>query len=531
MPWKVRGRCKPARPALAQLLRYPEVIMEAIRRAVPRTKLERSLLAATCEMSTHFSGMGTVEVAADMVCQAAQQILGLTCVIKSVSLCDSSNNCQNVLRATCDRGADGEAPCIFPDVIKLVQLPQGRSKSCDQFLESARRRVMKSRISKRAQCAMHSRASCAVRAGHFSFGGTPCTDFSAIGGRARFAGETMEATVAWFGIVKHLPFGIHENVVRFPQELAEIVEATHRIITLRTTPGDVGFGRVISRPRVYRLLVRIELWDCWVCKDVGWASIDMYKENKRNSRRHDLQLLADPEEVFHAIRQRFAAQNPVHWTALLGSSKLVKVDLQKRCKCATKCTCTHFSQLTDHQQRRLRQYKAGLRQSGTKLHGQLCHLGDNPTSRWICGPRLPTLRTTMGPIWTFRHKRWLTRREIGAAMGWPWKHLKPRMPFGTPGLLGNSMHLANAVAVLATVLSCLPAAGVLGGSQAGCSPSMVQAAGNSSLAPLELCPSPVRAAGHSSPVQSAGCSPSTVRERALILAFQHAMKHSPVLRG
>jgi hypothetical protein len=83
------------------------------------------------EMSTRFSGMGTVEVAADMVCQAAQQILGWTCVNKSVSLCDSSNNCQNVLRATCARGADGEAPCIFPDVIKLVQLPQGRPKPCD----------------------------------------------------------------------------------------------------------------------------------------------------------------------------------------------------------------------------------------------------------------------------------------------------------------------------------------------------------------------------------------------------------------
>jgi hypothetical protein len=89
---------------------------------------------------------------------------------------------------------------------------------------------------------MHSRLSCAVRAGHFSFGGTPCTDFSAIGGRARFAGVTIEA---WFAIVKHLPFGIHENVVRFPKDLAEIVETSHRIITLRTTPGDVGFGQVI----------------------------------------------------------------------------------------------------------------------------------------------------------------------------------------------------------------------------------------------------------------------------------------------
>ena len=88
------------------------------------------------------------------------------------------------------------------------------------------------------------------------------------------------------------------------------------------------------------------------------------------------------------------------------------------------------------------------------------HLGDNPRKRLVWSGKkgaLPTCRTTMGFLWFEPLGRWLLVDEIAKAMGWPQESLD-QFDHGTRlmKLLGNSMHLANATAVLALALACTP---------------------------------------------------------------------------
>ena len=80
-----------------------------------------------------------------------------------------------------------------------------------------------------------------------------------------------------------------------------------------------------------------------------------------------------------------------------------------------------------------------------------CEMGGAP------GPGVPTMRCDSSKIWSFQNRRWLTKKERLAAMGFPvYQNLAEAAccavdvvsPNGPAYSVGNAMHVANAGSIV-----------------------------------------------------------------------------------
>ena len=209
--------------------------------------LSESLLSAEFNLSTHFSGIGAVEVALDMLEVASHHVLGNKLRLQVVSACDNNARCQGVLRA---RSNDAH---IFADILDIFPM---RSKSewntslgfDVNVLQDA---IMRSPLESTSLCVRH-RQRCTYPIAPGDVSGSPCQLWSRAGRRAGVGDARVQLLIGWCCILRKTrkAIAIHENTPGFQNNiLVSLLSDMYEIVEISTAPQDVGFPWV-SRRRV-----------------------------------------------------------------------------------------------------------------------------------------------------------------------------------------------------------------------------------------------------------------------------------------
>ncbi len=429
---------------LTTLFRWPHTLLENLERTLGLATLRQSLLCATdTTVSTHFSGIGTVEQG--LAClRAAGADLGITIHAQGVSSCDNNSFCVDVLNVVTDG-------CVFGDILERTTL---RPEDFKQLpTEEARvKAMMSSRVRRLAWCQKHNKR-CATPRSTVDMAGSPCQAHSRIGNRRGTLADNFQCLLAWAKIHIHsaTPLLLHENVPGFPEELMVRIFGLHYDCTrLQVSTAAAGFGHQLRRHRVYDVLVHKRFATTMYPIDELYTTITRNFVELTERSQHACFMIALPAEV--------------------GMEHRAKVEFRK-----TGSTTAADQMYTDNQQNNLARYTAmfteryGLEESRHAFY----HLNDNPQQRCVwsgTGRCLPTIRRAMGPVHSAQFNRPVTTREALTAMGFiVYDDLAEST--GLPKLMqdvhldgrasraatGNAMHLPNSLIVLATALSAVRA--------------------------------------------------------------------------
>ena len=380
--------------------------------------LQTRLSARRWTISTHFSGLGTVDVACDMLRSASARVLRSPDALR-VEVCTSCERNPSLQRVLAERGEG----CVFPDVFARLQVGDAR----DALVAEA------------CECRKH-KAVCPVSRTVLEVSGSPCRPWSrANNGKQR--GEEhpdFQVFLAWARLMRHdrPAIIIHENVVGFPAEiLGQQFEGLYDITRLRVTPEDVGFG-FIERHRVYDVLTRR-----------GEVSVPSLAEVYAKVRRHLAKdVSAWPHFLFMATPGELEAElseRPVHGLVPEESP--------------------FVQRLTDRQRGFLNGYKemwvARHGVAPEECPGCVFDLGDSPEYSGLRRRMtIPTLRARASHFWSPHLARWMLPREKAACMGVPvYGELAQAAgtcvdPHAGASATGNAMHVANVGAVILAVM-------------------------------------------------------------------------------
>lgn len=429
------GAPQPVADSMAFGFTWPARMLSALRQELGDDAIVRGLCAPPQQKaSTHFSGLGTAELAVDMINIAlaaafprAQGSLGF------VFACERSVALRRVLlRRAPDR-------CLFADLAARFSgvepaVADGRLQF-DRAMAAVRRAPMMHTM----QCETHG-SMCPLDGVQIDISGSPCTPWSRAVGATRLGREHPTTLlflmwVRWVLSVK-VRIAIHENVVGFDLSLLqESLGEEYWLEHVRVSPAHLGFP-MSRRPRLY--------------------SISLRKACFRKP--------PDMQALFDRIVSRMAYHvlgDPFSWVTLATAAELAQEENRIRKQRGMEPIDTPSADwsylLTDAQKRRLRQCKE---RNSTKLskRADVYDLGQNPGGgNEVFCPGLPTLRRGSSRLWLASGQRWLLPAELRATMGFP--TYRPLAQAACVAMdtsaneamfaTGNAMHVANVGAVIA----------------------------------------------------------------------------------
>ncbi|CAE8630432.1 unnamed protein product [Polarella glacialis] len=206
--------------------------------------IQQSLLMHQIPFSTHFSGMGSPEVAAEMLSAAAVGVLGFPLMLTSCATCDIDRKCQSILlQRSC--GA-----CLFGNILDLRP---SWDKKYEHF-EQAWAALLPAVTCPPRLCARH--GQCGFQAVACDIAGSPCQPWSRSGKRKGKADARVALLLVWIAmLLRTLPLlALHENVFGFDATILDaLLGGAYAIYHLRVKPAHMGFG-LIRRSRVYSIL-------------------------------------------------------------------------------------------------------------------------------------------------------------------------------------------------------------------------------------------------------------------------------------
>lgn len=380
-------------------------------------------------LSTHFSGIGTVDVALDMIRSAIPRVTRGTLTATIVAACERSKPLRDLLvqRTQC---------CVFGDLFERIQTPSGRKALTQKNVQHPATVVANAAI-----CFQHGQSPCKIPRANLNISGSSCRPWSkATRGAKGLDHEDAPAFFAWARLIRQdqPALVVHENVVGFDgrllvTELGDLYD----VELLKVSPKDAGFG-FISRDRVYHVLARrgkVRL--------VGLGS------------------------VYDLLRRGLATDvsDWGQWVWRASASEL-ESEYHGRCGANALGAETDWSAgLTAKQRQYLKLY---LERWQTQHGRDACEsprcifdLGDSPSYKVHGGNGLnmPTVRRRVSPWWSPAHRRWMLPREKAAAMGFPvYPDLAAAARVGLDSLtqdasaVGNAMHVANVGLVMVAVM-------------------------------------------------------------------------------
>ena len=369
-------------------------------------------------ISTHFSGLGTVEVALAMLKAATQAALRSALVAEVTSSCEQSPALRTLLR----RRSDG---CLFANVFDRIEN--------DNAL-----------VADTCMCEKHG-AECRIQQATMEVSGSSCRPWSRMNRSPHCRGVAhpdYPAFKAWVRIMRHdsPPIIIHENVVGFPLKvMQDELGESYAVTRLSVVPDDAGFG-FIRRPRVYDVLFKRGVVSGPALQEVYGVLVQRLRKD----------VSSWPDWVWKAT--------PDELTAALSSRRRPEESLGVD-------TCTWSAHLTMDQRKYITRYSA----LWTKVHGSnpavaahcLFDLSVTPEYHGVsvCDV-LPTMRRRTAVWWSPLRSRWMLPREKAACMGFPvYDDLAraSRVPLdidtiehiaGNDSPIGNAMHVANVGVVM-----------------------------------------------------------------------------------
>ena len=402
---------------------------------------------APIQLSSHFSGLGTLEVALGQLAVAGQGVMRAQLGVRASYACEKSPFCRRVIGLRTDN-------CLFADILdrlgglKLSVLCPGGQLNYALAADT----VKSAAVLAGGWCVTH-RARCAAGQVTGDVSGSPCTPWSRAAGGKRLGRRhpCVLLLLAWCGIMRSTkpPFALHENVCGFDSTvLAEMLGDLYQIQALVVSPDQAGF-LMIRRPRRYYFLVLHPLAGragaaaayARVC-DLMARSCGQVSEPVRWAFRASAQERLAEE---NAARERrgldslaeHAGPSP-DWTYLLTGNQRAALEAHREWYTA---------------------------QHGTDPARDECCTVDLSQSaqrqRSVSRGTLATFRRNSGRIWSTARRRWLTPRERAACMGYAvyddlaeaaGVKVDVAVEHGPLYSIGNAMHVANLGCVLMTCL-------------------------------------------------------------------------------
>ena len=380
--------------------------------------------------TTHFSGLGTVDVALDMLKAAFKVAARAPLDAEVVSSCEASKTLQEVLVER----SDG---CVFGDIFERIE--GGAEAANAASNESYKCYVANALVAEGAECAKHGRAGCkAHKRATCDISGSSCRPWSRANRKKRgMKHEDTKQFWAWVRIIRQdLPsIVIHENVVCFPDSfLTEGLGDFYDVIPLSVQPADAGFG-FMRRSRRYHVLALRGVVALSTLPGLYTLLTDQLAKD----------VSAWPRWVWRATEEEL------------------------ECELATARSCEQLSsrggtagrglwwpRLTPDQQI----YIEGYADLWQRKHGSppeesaACVFDLSDTPQYKTGSNavtLPTLRQRRGRWWSPMHRRWMLPREKAACMGFPVyddlavasRTKLDKLTVEHASFIGNAMHVAN----------------------------------------------------------------------------------------
>ena len=386
------------------------------------------------KVSTHFSGIGTVELAVSMLAAAMAHVLRFSWPIKFIFGCEANAACRAALSWR-NSGA-----CIFEDIWDRFSCEVVRAAKGEAEPPATWKKLQKAEMFNGAQCSVH-RSTCAPGAVDADMSGSPCIPWSRANrgklpkGRRHPMAKLLLTWCRW--LRSALPkVAVHENVKGFDcSYLDELVGDLYHIFNVTMTPADFGYA-FIRRPRWYSILVLRQKVERPTC----------------------------PIALYDRIKSAMSYQverSSVAWVVRATESEVLEYENAQRLGRGLSALDSPSGDwrylLTAQQVERLCRYEARDGRTPTERsalqEGWIADLGQRP--EWSCSRHdaLPTLRRNSARLWIASQRRWLLPVEMAAAMGFP-VHADlavaarvPRTDITTLGpaqSMGNAMHVANA---------------------------------------------------------------------------------------
>ncbi len=453
-PQRVGGGMSP-RPHLP--FHWAFVVMKALESSLTAETIRTSLLFSAPTLTTHFSGVGTVEQAARFLKSASSIVMGMPVDLQFISACECRAANQAALKSVISARS-----CLFSDILAMSRT------GARVFADATRRRgsigfsdmwECLQRDGLRldsSPCVQHRGCQCKTPRPIVDFSGSPCQPWSRIGkrqGRRSPLQILFMVFCLWVRATKPLIL-VHENVIGFDVGmLKELLGDLYAMDMLDVSPAHAGFS-FLRRRRLYAVL-RL---------------------------RGATTLLRPIPETYAAVRQAISRNippQPLSYCFVACQADILGEENAARARRGLaprrdRRTVGWEYLLTVHQKRRLREYCSAFveregREPSTELTC-LFNLTQNPRARPNQTTRageMPTITRQSKLLWSPSMRRWLLPVELAAASGLPVTSAfaaDARVPMDTfagqytPSQIGNIMHLANAGSVLAVALACSAAA-------------------------------------------------------------------------
>ena len=402
---------------------------------------------APIQLSSHFSGLGTLEVALGQLAVAGQGVMRAQLGVCASYACEKSPLCRRVIMLRTDN-------CLFADILdRLGGLEPSVLCPSGQLNYALAAETVKSAVVLAGGWCVTHRARCAAGQVTGDISGSPCTPWSRAGGRLGRRHPCVLLLLAWCGIMRSTkpPFALHENVCGFDSTvLAEMLGDLCQIQALVVSPDQAGF-LMIRRPRRYYFLVLHSL-----VGRTGAAAASAYARV--------CELMAS------SCGQ---VSEPVRWAFRASAQELLAEENATRQQRRLESLAEHAGPspdwtylLTEHQRATLEVHRERyMDRHGTDPAQDECCTVDLSQSadrqRSMSRETLATFRRNSGRIWSTARRRWLTPKERAACMGYAVYDdvaaaagVKVDVAVGQGPLysIGNAMHVANLGCVLMTCL-------------------------------------------------------------------------------
>ena len=258
---------------------WPHVLLETLENLLSAPVLRRSFFYQPVRISTTFSGIGTPEMAAVILSQAAQEVLGRPLRWTFAAACEVSARKRAKLLAM-----GSKDQCVFKDITDVCKSWASAAPASLGNYEAICKIVARDRGCDTHQCDRH-RTHCPWPKVVGDIAGSPCTPWSKAGPKLGRNHKLIHLLVIWCHWVRRLQlqWAIHENVYGFDSQiLQDLLSDMYDIILLKVNPTT--HGMLIRRPRLYAVLLL----------------------------KGTLQHLANVEQVYAAITNAFQAQHVRH---------------------------------------------------------------------------------------------------------------------------------------------------------------------------------------------------------------------------
>ena len=387
---------RPMASDLAFCFSWADRLLDSLKRLFGEERVLSCLFGhAPLIFSTHFSGLGTAELAVQMLAAAGRRSLRGELRLRAAFSCELSAGCCAVLKQR------SPGRCVHANLLdRLGHAPEdliGRHVRAGRLdFQACCDAMLRSPLSTGSACAQHGGA-CAFGHVDIDVAGSPCPPWSAAGRRKGREDPRTALTVAWLAWLRHARprAAIHENVVGFDEKiLEELAGDMYFVRSIRMAPSDMGFP-FMRRLRCYSLLVRRE-----GCRGTPPAS---------------LQALYGA--IVRDMAYGTAEEGSLAWAFCAPKEELSEVEnaarsLRGHAPLLDGPTSDWTYLLTDAQKARLAANEA---RSAGATGMRVFDLGQN-TKRSSCTASIPTFRCNTAVVWSRELRRWMTKNERLACM-------------------------------------------------------------------------------------------------------------------